>query len=103
MTTFWTLKNGDKIPVENLTTGHIENILKLLFKRGYVGKSDVSFYLSCDEPRGDGAQDAFYAEFDCVTNATIHPFVDIFRQELKQRKELGIGYGSTRRHYVNSG
>jgi hypothetical protein len=102
MTIYWTFNNGDKIPIENMTTRHIERILDYLLRSGYVGQSDVSFYLGCDEPRGDGAQDAFNLEFDYVTNASINPFIDIFRAELKLRKNMGIGNGQTRRSGTES-
>lgn len=93
----WVFKNGDEIPIRNMTTKHIERILARLLKSGYVGKSDVSFYLNCDYPRGDGAQDAFDSEFDYVMDANVHPFVDIFKEELALRRNMGVGSNQTRR------
>lgn len=46
-----------------------------------------------------GAKNEASLEFDYVTNASVDPFIDIFRAELKLRKNIGIGNDNTRQSW----
>jgi hypothetical protein len=83
----WKMKNGEWIKISDMTTSHIEACLSMLKRKGYIGHSTLTFYLSCQEPNGDGAQVAFDQEFDAVCNAKTHPAYDALEAELKFRKE----------------
>lgn len=81
----WKTRDGRELEVSEMSTTHIFNSLQLLRRSGYVGSSTVAFYNSCPLPLGEMAQVAFDAEYDAVMDSQIHPFIDLFEQELKTR------------------
>ena len=72
--------------IPEMETRHIKNALASLKRRGYVGPSTISFYVSGPMPTGDGAMDAFDMEFDAMMDRPVSKFVDLFEEELKQRE-----------------
>lgn len=83
----WKTRDGRLLYPLLMNTRHIENALAMLKRKGYIGPSTVSFYLSCPLPHGDRAMDAFDMEYDAVLDAPVSKFVDIFESILKQRRE----------------
>ena len=83
----WKKKNGEMIEVSEMETSHIQNALAMLERKGFVGPSEVNFYLTCRPPNGEYAQMAFEQEMDQVFNAPVSKFVDIFKDELKTREQ----------------
>ena len=83
----WTTAKGEKIPVTEMETSHIENALAMLRRMGYVGPREVSFYAACAGPQGEMAQVAFDQEQNYVFSAPVSDWVDIFVEELQIRKE----------------
>ena len=84
----WQTKNGKEIPIKEMTTRHIKNCLKLLHKNGFVSAKTQKFYLSCSEPSGEMAQDAFQRELDYWISHEGNEYIDKFVEELKNRGKL---------------
>jgi hypothetical protein len=82
----WPMRNGEQIEVSDMETSHIQNALAMLEKKGFIGPSDVEFYLFCPGPHGDFAQMAFEHEIEMIFDAPVSRFVDIFKDELKRRE-----------------
>lgn len=60
----WTTKDGREIPIKEMTDGHLLNAIAYLRRKaGIVKARELAVYLCGPEPRGDGAMDAFDAEF----------------------------------------
>lgn len=85
----WTTKDGRKLPVKDMETGHIQNALAMLKRKGFVSVKTLNIYLRGPEPRGDGAQMAFETEFNYVADH-VHPFIDAFEEELENRKLVTV-------------
>jgi hypothetical protein len=83
----WTTKDGKTIPISKMATSHIRNCIKMLKEKGFVSVNTVEFYLTCPEPMGDMAYDAYLEELDYVSEAPISPYIDYFEAELKKRGE----------------
>lgn len=82
----WRTRDGRQLAVTEMETSHIENALAVLRRRGFVSPKTVSFYVSCPLPHGEAAQDTFYHESDAVFEAPCTEFIDLFEQELNERK-----------------
>ena len=66
---YWITADLNLIRWDKLEVGHAENILRMLERKAenYISKT-LSSYYSGPEPRGDGAQDAYYSELDFWEN-----------------------------------
>lgn len=81
----WLMRDGTEIEISDMKTSHIINSLRMLKDKGYVSHEIVSFYIGCDRPNGEAANDAFDAEFNQVMNAPVTPYIKAFNDELESR------------------
>lgn len=84
----WTTRSGEKIPVVNMQTSHIENSLAMLKRNGFISPSTVDNYMCGPMPHGEMAQDAFWSEFDSILNRPVSEAIDWFEEELFRRGKL---------------
>ena len=83
----WRTRDGRQLAVVEMETTHIENALAMLRQKGYVSPKTVAFYVTCPLPQGDMAEYAFFQEQAAVFDAPVSKFIDLFEQELNERKE----------------
>ena len=83
----WKTSDGEEIPLSVMTTDHIKNCISYLKNKGFISPSTLSFYLTCEGPSGDMAQFVFEQECDAIFDASVHPWLDYFQEELKRRNE----------------
>lgn len=81
----WKCEDGRVIPISEMETEHIENVLAMLRRMGCVSPKTVAFYVTCSLPHGEAALDAFDLELGAVLDAPSSPLIDIFEDELKKR------------------
>lgn len=81
----WTDRKGKKIPVSKMATPHIKNTLRMLREKGFIGPSDLQFYINYPPPNGDMALLAFEQEFERILESPISNFIGIFESELRKR------------------
>lgn len=80
----WTQQDGTPIAVKDMGNRHLLNAYRLLLRKGFIGPRTFDAYL-CEGPSGDMAQDAFPSEQSQVWDSPVSPFVDLFKDEIKQR------------------
>lgn len=79
----WRDARGKLWDVKDMDVNHIRNALAMLRRKGFISPNLVKFYIACAEPQGEMAQEAFYTEFDTITQPT-SKFIDIFEARLKE-------------------
>lgn len=86
----WKCKDGTKIAIENMSTEHIQNSIKMLKRKNYIEYSKYDFYLGCSGPTGEMAQYAFDSEFDSIVSKVPSKILDALNTELAKRFKVGM-------------
>lgn len=84
----WKTRDGRLLPVSKMSTDHIRKALSMLKRKGYIAAATLRAYMRPNPCGGDGAQMAFEQEQDRAYSSPVHPFIDIFQEELDRRTEL---------------
>lgn len=75
-------------PIREMTVTQLEAAIIDLREQGFVSHATVKFYMTCDEPEGDGAQMAFDQEFQNVVESTPNSDLDRLEAELDRRLDI---------------
>jgi hypothetical protein len=82
---YWKTRDGRILYIDEMTTEHLRNTVKMLESKGFVSVSQKQFYFNAPQPSGDGALLAFEREQAQVFEAPLCPQLDALRAELKKR------------------
>ena len=55
----WTMRDGTKILIRDMTDSHLINALRMMNRKGFVPAQEVVDYLCGGRPNGDAAMDAW--------------------------------------------
>jgi hypothetical protein len=83
--THWTTREGERIPIAEMSNRHLLNARRMMERGGFVGVSTIAAYLFGPGPNGDAAQEAFDSELSQLAGAPISPLVDALDLEIKRR------------------
>ena len=88
----WITNDGREIPVKNLKTDHLSNVIKLLLRHAAVGKAKTTItYLDGPGELGDCALDCFAQEFNMILDSEVTDYVpeifEILWDEFQTRRE----------------
>ena len=84
----WKTADGEEIPLSLMETTHIQNCIAFLEHKGFIAPSIHYFYLTCEGPTGEMAQDLFERECAEILKIPINPWLDFFEEELERRKHV---------------
>ncbi len=82
----WKQRDGTKIKIKDMSTGHVRNALNMMQRNGWVSSDTLNFYLTCGEPNGDMAQMAFEQEQRAIFEAPCSNTMSALERELKKRE-----------------
>ena len=81
----WKTRDGRVLLISEMGDGHLLNTVRMLRRKGFIGRSTLECYLSTDGPSGDAAQMAFDAECREVFSRPVSAELDDLEAEARSR------------------